>query len=71
MSEDFLSERQRAEDILLGALGYGEDASIITIERIDDGFKGTGRFSDGDTFIFENEDELTELEKWALDILHK
>lgn len=59
----------RAEDILLGALGFGEDARIATIERTEKGFVGTGVFSDGEIFEFESEDTLDELEEWALGVL--
>jgi hypothetical protein len=31
--EDDLSPRARAEDILLGSLGFGEDAKLIKVER--------------------------------------
>lgn len=66
---DDLSPQVRAEDILLGSLGFGEDARILSIERTDTGYKGTGVWSDGSEFSFESEDELDELEHWALDIL--
>jgi len=69
MKDDFLEARNRAEDILLGGLGFGEDASIIQIERSENGFKGSGKWSDGEEFAFESEDELEELELWALNIL--
>lgn len=59
----------RAEDIILGALGFGEDAKIATIERTKNGFIGTGVFSDGEIFEFESEEELDELEEWALSTL--
>jgi len=69
MKEDFLESRKRAEDILLGGLGYGEDASIIKLERANDGYRGEGRWSDGEKFDFESEGELEELELWALEVL--
>lgn len=61
----------RAEDILLGSLGYGEDAKVISIERTDTGYKGTGVWQDGEEFLFESDDELDELQIWALDLLLK
>ena len=67
-------ENSRAEDILLGALGYGENAIIDSIEPTYSsckgrGYKGRGHFSDGEKFFFENADELSDLERWALGIL--
>lgn len=59
----------RAEDIILGALGFGEDARIATIQRTDKGFVGTGVFTDGEVFEFESDEDLDELEEWALKVL--
>lgn len=69
MEDDFLSERVRAEDILLGALGFGEDARIVEIEQTSNGYRGVGQWTDGETFEFESEEEIDDLEKWALEIL--
>lgn len=74
--ELFLEERQRAEDILLGGLGFAEDARIVSIERGSGrdgagGYRGVGVFSDGAEFTFESEDELDELQEWALKVLQK
>lgn len=69
MSEDFLSEELRAEDIILGSLGFGEDAHIISIRAVDGGFVGIGRWADGEEFDFESDSELSELEMWALGVL--
>lgn len=69
MADDFLEARVRAEDILLGSLGYGEDAAILKIERTGSGYKGEGRWADGEEFTFECDDELDELQHWALDLL--
>lgn len=70
MGEKFLSEENRAEDILLGALGFGEDASIVSVELTDDGFyRGVGKFGDGETFDFTSDIEADELERWAIGIL--
>ena len=72
MSDDFLNEQRRAEDILLGGLGFGEEASIIHIEVGPDGlFQGVGEFADGERFQFAAEDELSDLEQWALNVLLK
>ena len=68
-SEDFLSERQRAEDILLGNLGYGEEAHIKSVKKSKSGYCGVGVWSDGEEFDFESEEELEDLELWALSIL--
>lgn len=66
---DDLSPQVRAEDILLGSLGFGEDARILSIERTSQGYKGIGVWSDGSEFSFESEDELDELQVWALGLL--
>jgi hypothetical protein len=59
----------RAEDIILGSLGFGEEARVVSIERTSDGYKGIGRWADGEEFPFESEDEMDELTEWALQIL--
>ena len=69
VSEDFLSERQRAEDILLGSLGFAEEAKLESVIRSADGYRGVGRFPDGEQFTFESDDLLDELQLWALDVL--
>lgn len=72
MADSFLSETNRAEDIILGALGFGEDAHIVTVELLPNGYyRGTGRYSDGEVFEFESDVEADELERWAIDILHR
>lgn len=65
---DDLSPQVRAEDIILGSLGYGEEARIVSIERTPAGFKGIGRWADGEEFSFESDDEVDELTEWALQI---
>lgn len=67
--EEQQSDNERAEDILLGALGYAEEAKIVALRRTPDGFAGRGRFRDGEEFDFSSEEELTELEQWALSVL--
>lgn len=69
MKDDFLSEKVRAEDILLGSLGFGEEAKIISIEITPNGYKGVARWSDGEETPFENDEEIDELQRWALKIL--
>ena len=69
MNEDFLSEKIRAEDIILGSLGFGEEAKIISISKDGDGFSGIGMWEDGEEFPFKSEDKLTELEIWAVETL--
>ena len=71
MKDDFLSERNRAEDILLGSLGIGEEANIVTVEITPQGYKGVARWNNGEEFSFESEDEVDELQQWALSILKK
>ena len=69
MSDDFLDEKTRAEDILLGSIGFGEDARITHLERTEGGYQGQGVFQDGEEFEFESDGELDSLELWALGIL--
>ena len=71
MGDDFLEERIRAEDIILGGLGFGEEATLLSISSTKDGFEGTGKWPDGEEFSFtcDDQEELSELEKWALAIL--
>lgn len=68
---DCLTEQLRAEDILLGSLGYGEDARLVSIERNSSGYRGLGRFLDGEEFEFEYSDGVDELQDWALGIISK
>lgn len=66
---DDLSPQVRAEDIILGSLGFGEEARIVSIQRTAEGYKGIARWADGEEFSFENDDELDDLQEWALKIL--
>jgi hypothetical protein len=68
-NRDELSPRVRAEDILLGSLGYGEEARIVSVERTSEGYRGIGAWADGEQFPFESEDEVDELTEWALKVL--
>ena len=67
--KDFLAPGKRAEDILLGALGFGEDARIVSVRRTAEGFAGVGAWPDGEEFPFESEEPPTKLELWALSML--
>ncbi|MFN4894251.1 MAG: hypothetical protein ACK5GN_11930 [Pseudomonadota bacterium] len=67
--EEDLSPHSRAEDILLGSLGFGEEASILTIEKTNHGYRGVGVWPDGEKFQFENDDELDDLQRWALKVI--
>ena len=67
--ENFLEEHIRAEDILLGGLGFGEEASILEVHMKGEFFAGTGQWDDGEEFTFESDDEATDLEKWAVEVL--
>lgn len=69
MKEKFLSEKQRAEDILLGSLGFGQDASIVACLSDENYFWGEGVYSDGEKFTFKSEDPITDLERWAIQVL--
>lgn len=67
--KELLKPQQRAEDILLGALGFSEDARIVSIVSTETGFEGKGSYSDGEEFSFNSDGELSPLEKWALEQL--
>jgi hypothetical protein len=69
MSGEKFTVRERAEDILLGSLGFGESAVIVEVLRTPQGYKGTGSFRDGETFSFESDETPDDLQLWALDIL--
>lgn len=69
MAQEGLDEKTRAEDILLGALGYGQDARIEWVERSGRGYRGRGRFADGESFEFLSPEDLSPLEVWALEVL--
>jgi len=69
--DDFLEETTRAEDIILGGLGFGEEAKIVEICFQGEGFTGTGAWTDGVEFEFSSDDELTALEQWAIQVLQK
>jgi hypothetical protein len=71
VKESFLDEKLRAEDILLGALGYGAEATILEISSDESKYWGSGKFADGEIFQFQSEDELTEIEKWAITVLSR
>jgi hypothetical protein len=62
---------RRAEDVLLGGLGFGEEASIVSLERSQEkGYSGVGRWADsGELFEFSSDEELSVLEVWALETL--
>lgn len=69
--KDILAEQVRAEDILLGSLGFDSDASIITVKATREGYKGIASWSDGEEFEFESDDGREELEDWAIDVILK
>ena len=71
MKEDFLNEQTCAEDILLGALGFSEEATIIEIHRTPNGYRGQARWSDGEEFPFNYSEELSELQLWALGVIER
>jgi hypothetical protein len=41
----------------------------VSIERTENGYRGVGKWPDGEQFTFENDDELGDLEIWALELL--
>ncbi len=70
MNEDFLSDQKlRAEDILLGSLGFGEEAKLLEIRIENNRYFGKGAFPDGENFDFESEGGLSAAEIWALRVL--
>lgn len=69
MSADGFDDRSRAEDVLLGSLGFGEEAQLLKIERCGDGYRGNATWPDGETFEFQSEEIVTDLERWALSVL--
>ena len=69
--DDFLNERVRAEDILLGALGFDESAMICEVLPTPAGYRGVGKYKDGEEFAFESDIPPTPLESWALSVLQK
>lgn len=71
MTQDGLDEHTRAVDILLGSLGFGEDASLVSVERTPEGYRGVGSWSDGEQFDFESDFDLEDLHLWALSVLLK
>jgi hypothetical protein len=66
--EEF-TPRERAEDILLGGLGYGEGAQILEVEVTQVGYRGIGVWPDGERFDFESYEGVSELERWALGVV--
>jgi hypothetical protein len=70
-NRDDLSPRVRAEDILLGSLGFGEDARIVSVERTAAGYRGVGVWSDGEEFAFTWDEDLDDLQEWALGVLEQ
>jgi hypothetical protein len=68
VTEEF-TPRERAEDILLGGLGYGEGAHILEVQITEFGYRGVGVWSDGERFDFESSEGLSELERWALGVV--
>lgn len=68
MDKFLLDQRRRAEDILLGSLGFAEGASILSLEKCGKRYKGTGTWDEGGTFVFESDDDLDQLQDWAIEI---
>lgn len=66
---DGLDPKTRAEDVLLGSLGFDESAHIKSVWRTEEGYAGIGIWSDGESFDFESDSELDELQRWALTVL--
>ena len=64
-----MSPYVRAEDILLGSLGFGEGAKIVTVERRTIGYRGVGVWPGGEEFIFECDEEIDAVKEWALTLI--
>lgn len=71
MKKDCLEERIRAEDILLGSLGFGAEAKIVSVKSSEDGYQGVACWPDGEQFQFASDGELDKLQRWALEVLAK
>ena len=69
MPAEKLDRLTRAEDILLGALGYDAPASIVEVHKTNHGYAGCGRYEDGERFEFESTEDLQSLEIWALEVM--
>jgi len=69
-SSEELSEISRSEDILLGAMGFSEDARLkrVVVKREEVFLEGSFT-SDGETFVSKFDGEFGPLESWALEIL--
>jgi hypothetical protein len=71
-NDEGLDEVSRAEDVILGSLGFGEDAKIIEFRRDGEVYRGIASWSDGEQFEFETAvTEMSELELWAVDTFMK
>ena len=71
MKEDALDPKTRAEDIILGSVGLGESAQLLSVLKKETGYSGQARFPDGQIFEFNYEEELDELQNWALKFLEE
>jgi hypothetical protein len=68
-AEEQLDELTRAEDILLGALGFDGDACIVSLEVVGDCYRGLGRWPDGEEFEFSSDWSPDDLEQWAIGVV--
>jgi hypothetical protein len=69
VNPEVLTEEMRAEDILLGSLGYGEGARIVKVSGTTEGYAGVGVFTDGEEFEFASDSPPDDLQRWALSII--
>jgi hypothetical protein len=69
LSKDSLDSKTRAEDIILGGLGYDGAAKILELVETQSGILGKGIWDDGEEFEFKLEENLSELELWAVKII--
>jgi hypothetical protein len=69
--EDFLKPETRANDIILGSLGFASEGRVIVIERYAEGYRGKARFDDGEELEFDSPGPLDQLEEWAIGVLQQ
>ena len=71
-SERFLLDaRSRAEDILLGSLGFDSEATVLSVRKEELGYSGLAQWADGEQFEFRSDSPLSDLESWAIEIIEQ
>jgi len=68
--EKFLDDEAiRAEDVLLGTLGFDLGSRITSLKLTESGYQGHACWQEGDEFSFESQGPLSDLELWAVQVL--